>query len=661
MLNIQVAVRSILGLALWMEMTSETSIKKYGSQAAESAFKCSQGLPRLEVLAGGGWDNLRNVDMGRILLSDYSKCKTSEDGKYIIPDNTFVIPMKTSEVSTFASLYDNWSNFSSATASSINVEAKGFLFFGSISGSFSQMHQFIKKHQVQDKAFITRVQLRYALYKVKVQPDSQLHPTFKNRLLQIASHIQGNNKDLAIYLADLLVRDFGSHIVTSIDAGAALEHVESVKTSFRNDHKGHDIGIKEAASLSFYRSFLKADQSYTKFASKKFIDQYLGNRTSSKTKAYGGLPYTCYKTNCSVKGWVSSLGNNLVAIDRSGEPLHYTVMSSVLPELPEPTLSELVKHVESAIKRYYDHNKYSGCTDLLSDNFNFQANDDDGSCHERHTNFTFGGVFQTCTVTGSPSKNPCKGYPEKNSKTADFSCPKSYKAVKVHQGRTYSDCHRKCSGTWFWKKCTSHCGHGIYKTYWCVAEKTIPEHSGFLFGGIYSPTMANPLTQSHGCPSKFFPLRFGAKMHVCLSDDYEWGSQYSVPFGGFFSCNTGNPLALITCGSSSLDSLNVTSRNNGTTLKQFLFSQGPSNWPKHCPTGYSQHLAAIEADCEILYCIKAKALTAVELPAIRRPPFSESPGAVLNMTYPLVIANMETNKIYLQDSTTKSWRLATKR
>ena len=32
--------------------------------------------------------------------------------------------------------------------------------------------------------------------------------------------------------------------------------------------------------------------------------------------------------------------------------------------------------------------------------------------------------------------------------------------------------------------------------------------------------------------------------YVCISDDYELGSQYSIPFAGFFSCATGNPLAL---------------------------------------------------------------------------------------------------------------------
>jgi hypothetical protein len=33
-------------------------------------------------------------------------------------------------------------------------------------------------------------------------------------------------------------------------------------------------------------------------------------------------------------------------------------------------------------------------------------------------------------------------------------------------------------------------------------------------------------------------------MYVCISDDYELGAQYSIPFGGFMSCSAGNPLAM---------------------------------------------------------------------------------------------------------------------
>ena len=46
----------------------------------------SKGVYRFEVLPGGGWDNLRNKHMGVVSLLNYAKCKTSDDGKYLIPD-----------------------------------------------------------------------------------------------------------------------------------------------------------------------------------------------------------------------------------------------------------------------------------------------------------------------------------------------------------------------------------------------------------------------------------------------------------------------------------------------------------------------------------------------------------------------------------------------
>lgn len=630
-------------------------------KAKTSLFSCGDGaLNRLEVLPGGGWDNLRNVDMGRITYSNYSQCKITEDGRYILPDNTFVIPLKESRVSTFASLYDHWTNFSSTTSTTINVEAHGSFFFGSISGSYSQSHRSVKKSQVEDKAVTTRVQLRHTMYKVKTQPDTQLHPAFKNRLLEIAAHLQSNGTAQASYLADQLIRDFGTHIVTSIDAGAVIAKIDNIKKSFVSKYNEDYSKIKAAASASFFH-FFGISGSYTKSVDTKLLDEYTKSRTNSYTEAWGGPPF---RANYSLNNWEDMLHNNLVAVDRSGDPLHFVVTSAVLPELPEPTLWDLANVVENAIKRYYTHNRYRGCLDPSAKNFNFQANEDDGTCQARSTNFTFGGVYQTCSVQGSPGNNPCAGLMQKNPKTRDFRCPTHYQAIRVNQGTTSSNCHRSCHGSWFWRRCSTDCGHGVYSTYWCVATKDIPQSSGFIFGGIYSKTLANPLTKSQSCPPKFYPQLFGASMHVCISDDYELGSRYSVGFGGFFSCSTGNPLSLAIKGSNSLFELmafKAVSSSEQMPMNVFLYQQGPKEWPKTCPHGFSQHLAGIENNCELMYCVQAKAFSVQGLPPIRRPPFTDSPGLSKNTTVPLVIMNSDRGTVYFQDMETSNWHMATKR
>lgn len=74
---------------------------------------------------------------------------------------------------------------------------------------------------------------------------------------------------------------------------------------------------------------------------------------------------------------------------------------------------------------------------------------------------------------------------------------------------------------------------------------------------------------------------------VCTSREYELGYKYAVPFGGFFSCHQGNPLASIT--------------TNGTTTTTLKTDTAKFA----CATGYSQHPAAIDNDCLISYCVKA--------------------------------------------------------
>ena len=121
----------------------------------------TNGVYRFEVLPGGGWDNLRNVHMGAVSVMNYSKCKTSDDGKYLIPDDVILYPIKESKVHVFAEMYDHWHNYSSTTTKSINAEGK--FGFGSVSGSFSSEFESVKKHQVEDKAVTTRAQLRHVL------------------------------------------------------------------------------------------------------------------------------------------------------------------------------------------------------------------------------------------------------------------------------------------------------------------------------------------------------------------------------------------------------------------------------------------------------------------------------------------------------------------
>ena len=169
-----------------------------------------------------------------------------------------------------------------------------------------------------------------------------------------------------------------------------------------------------------------------------------------------------------------------------------------------------------------------------------------------------------------------------------------------------------------------------YKAYWCVAtKKVLGANSGYFFGGVYTDKTSNPITQTKSCPPNYNTLRFGTNllMYICVSDDYELGYKYSMPFAGFFTCHHGNPLAISNQPLAKLMQAHPNSRSSDSVkLSSFLYQEGPGQWPKKCPSGYSQHLLTIsEDDCAIHYCIKSGSLSTSGLPVIKRPPFSMRP------------------------------------
>ncbi|KAA0713942.1 Macrophage-expressed gene 1 protein [Triplophysa tibetana] len=119
--------------------------------------KCrvNSSLTALEVLPGGGWDNLRNLDMGRVMNLSYSQCQTTEDGAYLIPDEVFVIPQKESGVETYSEIIMSWLEQKSSTSSSINADVS---YMSEMNGKFSNENQRIKTHQLGKNSVTVRVQ-----------------------------------------------------------------------------------------------------------------------------------------------------------------------------------------------------------------------------------------------------------------------------------------------------------------------------------------------------------------------------------------------------------------------------------------------------------------------------------------------------------------------
>ncbi|KAL8183603.1 UNVERIFIED_CONTAM: hypothetical protein K2H54_046845 [Gekko kuhli] len=629
-------------------MAEDAGADDLGFQTCKSA---AGGLKVLEVLPGGGWDNLRNVEMGQVMSLNYSLCRTTEDGEYLIPDDVFVVPHKKSTVEVHSELIEDWTAYADAFAQSVNAEAS---FLSVLNGKFSESSQETKMHNVYDETVTTRVQARYHIYSVKARPSFAFQKDFRHQLVGIGNQLENNRSRTAEYLAEMLVLNYGTHVLTGLEAGASLIQEDQVKRHFVMDKETEKGGVTASASATFF-SKVNVGIGGSVQIQDEMTKSYLENTVDSKIEGWGSVPFY---PGITLQKWQEGIPNRLVAIGKAGLPLTFFITPEALPELPGPTVKQVATVVENAIRLYYAVNTHPGCVKPDSGNFNFQANVDDGSCQKPNTNFTFGGVFQDCRgVSGRDTEELCLTYRTQNPLTGDYSCPANFSSVLLHrEERTTSkpraECHEECHSCWlFFSCCESVCGTRYYAStvqfgaYWCAATGTVPQGSGVLFGGLYSTGQENPVSRTYACPSYFFPLVLFDNLKVCISSDYEMGSRFAVPFGGFFSCQTGNPLAGLLKGQSP------------GILQDFFYQDSPTEFPMKCPTGYSQHKAYLSDGCQILYCLQAGTLFGQQLAPIKLPPFLRVPST--NASLPeTILVSTDDRQAWVKIRQSGSWRLA---
>nr|KAG5688272.1 hypothetical protein BaRGS_007912 [Batillaria attramentaria] len=502
-------------------------------RCVEFATKIGSTLKRWSVLPGFGWDNLRNVDQGQVVSFNFSLCRTTDDGRFLLPNDVSAVPVKTSRVHISAELFLHWRDWHSTDSRTVNIDA-GLGFLG-ISGKYSSEYKTVKEKQIGEKSYTARSTIQYVRYAAQLQPDSTLHPAFRNRLLDIAAAHELNQTEQARYLSELLIRDFGTHVITKADAGAALVKVDQLREDWISENEEKTNDIRFQASVSLLEIFNKSGQlsfsteeKHTRVSS----EDYRTNRTSSYVETMGGPIFKV--AGSAGNEWVDDVESDLVALDRSGDPLYFVVTAKALPELPVSTLNKVAESVRTAAEIYYDFNAIYGCTDRHSPNFYPAANMDDKSC-----------------------KLPA-----------------------------------------------------TYTFYWCATLSQDHQDTGSLFGGAFTSKVTNPVTDAKSCPPSFVPIPVGYQtdLSICVSDDYEVGAEYSVPFAGFFSCDAGNPLAL-----------------EGSTAEAQFEDGNARDWPRACPDGYSKKLATFDKDCPIRYCILTGSLSEPMLPPVKRPPFMPTP------------------------------------
>ncbi|KAG5453483.1 Macrophage-expressed protein 1 protein [Clonorchis sinensis] len=663
--------------------------KKLPSVPTEEQCKLKVGERLLQVLPGVGWDNLVNEERGPTIDRDvYSQCRRSSDGRYVVPDDMVVEPKKSSDLDLSSEVYESGSSCTSLTAASINSAMDVGLSYYQISGDFSFEKESIRQQSSLSKGLIVRTQLRHKRYTVRLLPDSTPHPRFRNRLLDIAAHLRRGNVTVktiddfdkggieptsrsgvmpsagaeilaieeamsAFHLADLLVRDYGTHSLISVDAGGILVKTDTLDENSQSYTKAEREKLASHASASF-ASMLKVSIGGS-FTSNESVATNYGRKVShSRVTSYGGPIFQA--NELSLSKWESGLDDELVVIDRSGVPIYELISSRSLPELDEEMIGRLTKTIRSAITRYYTANAVIGCMDPSSAYYDIDANVDSAECRgetatiSESARLPLGGVYQKCQ---GPAEL-CDTLAVKNAATGDFTCPTGYLSVQLlpPQVRT---CTNHCErSVWHGAACQQECA--TTELHWCSLDPTVPEppvvdgNIGFIFGGLYTDKEPNPLTQQYSCPEYSWPVAVGRRMRICLSSDRELSGKHAMLFGGFYSCRFGNPLVSYLEQNETnpkqrsaiskpfnrsillnvVEPVNVQARssldipNDQAPLDDYssLFA---SIWPKRCPSGYTTHLASMEDTCQVNFCVPANTIKVKKKRYLKRPPFVAPP------------------------------------
>ena len=601
----------------------------------------NDAIRRLEVLPGLGFDNLRNSDMGQVHLYNYSTCKVTEDGKYMIPDSVFVVPLQEGHYKFFADYFDHWDNYTSITSSRVNVEFDGLF---SISGSYSKEKQSVKENQVNFNSKTTRISFRNRVYSVHLDPVAELHPKFKSKIYEISASVQNNDTGLSRYLSELLVRDYGTHFITSVQAGAVFVKLDSVSETYSRNVDKTTVTSAASASFPILQLFGGGGFSlgYNRNTTERNIEAYQTSLKRSEIFTVGGASFT---PDLNVTRWVNDVPKRLAIIDRTANPIHFAVTPTQFPELPTPTVRAVADSILEATDRYYRLNTRPGCIDPQAQNFDFQANYGDSSyCNTAysHIDRAFGGLFQVCRHSGRENLCVDRQISQVNPQTGNYTCPAGYTAVSLYNGTesytgAYTVYYRTCG---FWgcdtrSRGVTETSHANYEAFWCVViNSTLVTYRGYLFGGYFTPTSTNMITGTQSCPPYYRVQKIAVDISICVSNDYELGFPHAVSFAGFHSCRVGNPLSV------------------PSTVATF---PARDDWPHTCPGGYSQHLVAIENGCEINVCLENGAFRPKSLLPPRLPPFQSKPSFMPYVTEKLTVIGSDGSII--ERNTAGQWKI----
>ncbi|CAJ0925887.1 unnamed protein product, partial [Mesorhabditis belari] len=340
----------------------------------------------------------------------------------------------------------------------------------------------------------------------------------------------------ARYLAELMIRDYGTHVITRTELGAVIEQEDYVESNIREHQEIRFSEVRAAASASFLSNvgvfsggISYSTQTYTK--SKEHFENSLKH---TQIKSRGGPNVNRLFSVEPGSNTSHLLVDDLVVIDRSGIPLFTMINEQTMRGYDHATITRISNAIRNATETYYRMNKIQGCMDPRAQNFDLRANVN-GSCIASYHNDTIGGVYQKCSIVAAhegdeyvagfyphEQQSLCANFTQKNGATGDFSCPDFHETIELFHGNIGIP-HLEIP--YCWQKCSTFNG-GIFTKKHTIAERN----------RLFRQGQVNLFTGSAACPGYYQEYRVFRDTIVCLSRNYQADSIYEIKLDRFFSC-----------------------------------------------------------------------------------------------------------------------------
>lgn len=203
---------------------------------------------------GFGYDMLLDVSTAPVFARRYTRCEVTPDGVALVPDGVTVELVHQSRVDSIARCYSNFEEWAREVGREFGAEAKLGWGNSTIGISYSQRYQQVKKSYHRYESVIFSTELVHHAYTNTLDGTAQLDAAFRARI-DALDYSGAQPSRMGLVQSQLVVRDYGTHVATTVDMGASWKRVDMLEDSesMRSEETRDDMraGAKAAFGETF--------------------------------------------------------------------------------------------------------------------------------------------------------------------------------------------------------------------------------------------------------------------------------------------------------------------------------------------------------------------------------------------------------------------------